>query len=199
MKRKMNNRMKLNLQFFAEPARPQADNNDAESENRQNDDTVANDDSSDLSIEERMQQLLVENAKLKKEKDKASSEAADYKKKYNATLTDVQRAAQEKADKEAEREEQFNRLLKENQVNKLEKSFLALGYPEDKANQAAIAQYDGDTDTLFKIQSEMQTAFIKHAEAEWLKSRPEVNSGADNGSEEDSFLKGFYSVGRYKK
>ena len=60
------------------------------------------------------------------------------------------RANAQKAEKEAERQEQFDELLKENTVNKLSKNFLKLGYPEDKAEEAANAQYDGDTETLFR-------------------------------------------------
>ena len=47
-----------------------------------------------VSIEEQLQQLLVENAKLKRASEKANSEAADYKKKYNATLSEQERASQ---------------------------------------------------------------------------------------------------------
>ena len=83
--------------------------------------------------------------------------------------------------------------MKENTVNKLSKNFLKLGYPEDKAEEAAIAQYEGDTGTLFRIQSEIQQSLIKQKEAEWVKSRPEVNTGAGEGDAEDPFLKGFNS------
>lgn len=105
----------------------------------------------------------------------------------SSTLTDAQKAAQEKAEKEAERQEQFDNLLKENTVNKLSKNFLKLGYPEDKAEEAANAQYDGDTETLFRIQSEVQQALIKQKEAEWLKSRPYVSTGV--GDEKTSVTK----------
>lgn len=179
---------KLNLQFFAEPVPepdPQPKPDPAP--------TPEPDPKPQLTPEEQIQQLMVENAKLKKAQEKAATDAADWKKKYNATLTDSQKQAQEKAEKEAEREEQFNSLLKENTVNKLSKNFLKLGYPEDKAEEAAIAQYDGDTETLFRIQSEVQTDLIKQKEAEWLKNRPEVNTGAGEGETEDAFLKGFNS------
>lgn len=147
-----------------------------------------------LSVEEQLQQALLENEKLKRAQEKAATDAADWKKKYNATLTDAQKAAQEKAEKEAERQEQFDKLLKENTVNKLSKNFLKLGYPEDKAEEAANAQYENDTETLFRIQSEVQQTLIKQKEAEWQKSRPPVATGAGNGGEEDFFLKGFNSV-----
>lgn len=177
----------LNLQFFAESeeeAGAEAESGEAEEQEEEQE--------QQLSAEEQLQQLMVENIKLKKAQEKAASEAADYKKKYNATLTDKQRADQEKAEKEAEREEQFNKLLKENTVTKYEKNFLALGYPEDLANKAAVAQYDGDTESLFKIQSEFQQKLIKDREAEWLKNRPDIQAG--NGEDDDKtdpFLKGF--------
>lgn len=138
-----------------------------------------------------VQELMVEMAKLKKAQEKAASEAAEYKKKYQATLSEKEQASIEKAEKEAEREEQFNMLVRENSINKLEKNFVLLGYSEEQANKAATAQYDGDTETLFKIQSEVQQALVKAKEAEWLKSRPPVNSGGGNNNEEDPFLKGF--------
>ena len=45
--------------------------------------------------EARIQSLLVENAKLKRAMERANSEAADFKKKYNATLSEQERASQE--------------------------------------------------------------------------------------------------------
>lgn len=193
---KRNELLRMNLQHFAEPAPEQTPNpeptpNPAPEPNP-NPETAPE---PQLSAEEQIQALMLENAKLKKAQERAASEAADYKKKYNATLTDAQKAAQEKAEKEAERQEQFDKLLKENTVNKLSKNFLKLGYPEDKAEEAANAQYDGDTETLFRIQSEVQESLIKQKEAEWLKSRPPVTTGAGDGNAEDPFLKGFNSVG----
>lgn len=184
-------RDKFNLQFFAKDPEPTPEPTPDPNPNPEPEPTPE----PQLSVEEQLQQALVENEKLKRAQEKAASDAADWKKKYNATLTDAQKAAQEKAEKEAERQEQFDKLLKENTVNKLSKNFLKLGYPEDKAEEAATAQYDGDTETLFRIQSEVQADLIKQKEAEWLKNRPPVNTGAgDDGDAEDAFLKGFNSV-----
>ena len=187
---KRNDLLKMNLQFFAEPApepAPEPEPNPAPEP------APEPEPEPQLSAEEQIQSLMLENAKLKKAQERAASEAADYKKKYNATLTDAQKAAQEKAEKEAERQEQFDKLLKESTVNKLSKNFLKLGYPEDKAEEAANAQYDGDTETLFRIQSEVQANLIKQKEAEWLKNRPPVTTGAGDGEGVDPFLQGFNS------
>ena len=138
-----------------------------------------------------VQDLMNEIAKLKRGLDKASSEAADYKNKWKSSMTEQEKASQEKAEREAEREERYNALLRENGINKFAKNFMALGYSEAQAEQAATAQYDGDTDSLFKIQSEVQTGLLKAKEAEMLKNRPPVSAGVGDGAGEDPFLKGF--------
>ena len=166
------NKVKIpfNLQFFAEPAPEPTPEPTTTPEPEPAPEPQ-------LSAEEQLQQMRVEMAKMKKSLDKATGEAADYKKQLRAKQSEDEIRLQEKAEKEAERQEQFEKLLKENTVNKLSKNFLKLGYPEDKAEEAANAQYEGDTETLFRIQSEVQASLIKQKEAEWLKSRPPVATG----------------------
>ena len=167
------NKVKIpfNLQFFAEPATEPAPEPTPTPEPEPTPEPQ-------LSAEEQLQQMRVEMAKMKKSLDKATGEAADYKKQLRAKQSEDEIRLQEKAEKEAERQEQFDKLLKENTVNKLSKNFLKLGYPEDKAEEAANAQYEGDTDTLYKLQREHEQSLIKQKEAEWLKSRPVVTTGA---------------------
>lgn len=143
-------------------------------------------------IESRLQQMMVENAKLKKAFDKSASEAAEWKKKYNATLTEKEQMDQEKAEKEAEREEMFEQLKRENTINKNEKNYLALGYPPEMANKAAVAQADNDFDTLYKLQQDVMSQKLKDQEAEWLKNRPDFSAGGKE-EDEDMFTKGFMS------
>lgn len=164
-----------NLQFFAEPVAEPNGEPLADPVGEPNGEPTAE---PSVPIEEQIQKLMNENVKLKKAQEKAASEAADYKKKYNASLTDVQKASLEKAEKEAAREEEFEKLRRENTVTKYEKNFLKLGYPEDLAMQAAAAQYDSDADLLFKIQAEHNSLLIKQKESEWMKSRPPVNAGS---------------------
>ena len=149
----------------------------------------------DTNLAEQVAQLRVENAKIKKAMDKAASEAANYKKQLREKQSAEEIALQEKAEKEAEREEAFQKLLKENTVAKYEKNFLALGYSEELAEKAANAQYDGDTEELFKIQQNFQNALLKQKETEWAKSRPNPPAGNEENEPEDAFLKGFKSVG----
>ena len=129
-----------------------------------------------------VQELMVELAKLKKAQERAASEAAEYKKKYNAKLSEKERVDAEKAEREAEREEQFQQLLRENKINKLEKYYLGeLKYTPDEASQMAIAEVDDDFDAKLKIQLAVDKRKKKEYEAEFIKSRPQMNAGTGDG------------------
>ena len=176
----------MNLQLFAEP--PAGGDGDAgdtsatggksgEGSNKADPDDEGDD---DVSLAEQVAQLKVQNAKLKKANDKATSEAASYKKQLREKQTAEEIALQEKAEKEAEREEQFQKLLRENTITKFEKNFLALGYPADLAAKAAEAQCDNDTDELFSIQQSFIEAKEKAMKADWMKSMPKPPAGNDD-------------------
>ena len=184
----------MNLQLFAEP--PAGGDGDAgdtsatggKSGEGSNKADLDGDD--DVSLAEQVAQLKVQNAKLKKANDKATSEAASYKKQLREKQTAEEIALQEKAEKEAEREEQFQKLLRENTITKFEKNFLALGYPADLAAKAAAAQCDNDTDELFDIQQTFIEEKEKTMKADWMKSMPNPPAG-NSDDDEDAFLKGF--------
>ena len=184
----------MNLQLFAEP--PAGGDGDAgdtsatggKSGEGSNKADLDGDD--DVSLAEQVAQLKVQNAKLKKANDKATSEAASYKKQLREKQTAEEIALQEKAEKEAGREEQFQKLLRENTITKFEKNFLALGYPADLAAKAAAAQCDNDTDELFSIQQTFIEEKEKTMKADWMKSMPNPPAG-NSDDDEDAFLKGF--------
>lgn len=168
----------MNLQFFAETEGATETTTETAKETTAETTTEV-----ELSAEEKLQQTMVELAKLKKSFDKASSEAATYKKQLREKLSADEIALQENAEKEHEKEEKLNQLLKENTIAKLEKGFLTLGYSGELATKAATAQFENDADELFKIQKEYQDSFAKKIEAEWLKNRPEANMGTgESGS-----------------
>jgi len=124
-----------------------------------------------------VQELMVEIAKLKRAQEKAAGKAAEYKKKYEAKLSEKEKADEEKAKMEAEKDEQFNQIIRENKINKVEKSYLALGYTPDEAAKMAIAEVDEDFDSKLKIQLVVQKRQKKEYEAEFIKSRPQLNAG----------------------
>lgn len=128
-----------------------------------------------------IQDLMTEIARLKRQADKASSEAADYKKKWKSSMSEAEKASMEKAEKEAAREEEFNQLKRENNINRLEKSYLQLGFTPDEAARMAVAETDNDQEAKIKIMSEVDGRKKKAYEAEFLASRPDVNIGGGSG------------------
>ena len=189
--------LKMNLQLFAEDPsdKPTGDVSEKEHDNEDNDDAGEHEDNPEEddvpNLAKENASLKVQLAKMKKAMDKATSDTAKYKKQLRKKQSAEEIALQEKAEKEAEREEAYQKLLKENTVTKYEKNFLALGYSEELATKAANAQYDGDTEELFKIQQDFQTNLLKQKEAEWAKSRPNPQAGNGEGDDIDAFLKGF--------
>ena len=129
------------------------------------------------SAEEQLQMLMVENAKLKRAMDKASSEAADFKKKYNATLSEKELATQEKAEEEARRQERLAELEREVSIHRFTESYLDLGYDKDSAIKAATAQVDNDVETLFKLQKKVIDEKVLAKEQELIKDIPRAKTG----------------------
>lgn len=131
--------------------------------------------------EPNIQDVMLELAKVKRERDKASAEAADYKKKYKASLDETEKASMEKAEAEAQREEEYKQLVRENTMNKIEKQYLAMGWTAEEAERMAAAEVDSDFDAKAKIMKEVDERKKKDFEKEFLASRPDVNIGAGNG------------------
>ena len=132
--------------------------------------------------EEDVQKLMVELAKARRDRDRASTEAAEYKKKYKSSLSEVEAANMEKAEREAAREEEFKQLKREVEVNRLEKNYLAMGWSADEASRMATAEADGDMETKLKVIAEVQERQKKDLEKSILASYGGVNVGASNSS-----------------
>lgn len=143
---------------------------------------------SDLSTEEQLQKLMVENAKMKRAMERANSEAADYKKKYNATLSEQERASQEKAEAEARRDERLAELERENSIHRYTESYLDLGYDKESAIAAATAQVDNDVETLFKLQKKIIDAKVQEKEQELYKSIPRAKTGVYASMTKDQIM-----------
>lgn len=130
--------------------------------------------------EEMYAELLAENKRMKKAFDKASSEAADYKKQLMATKSESEKLSMEKAERDAALKEELEALRKESKVNKFAKSFMACGYSEEMATKAAEAQYSGDTDELFRLQKLHSENMAKQIRADIMKSMPVPATGNDD-------------------
>lgn len=109
--------------------------------------------------------------------DKANSEAADYKKKWKAASSAQEQKEIEEAEKQAQIEEELNTLRRASKVSEYEKQHLALKYDEKDAKEIAEALYDGDMDTVFRLQKKHEDALQKAIKAEMMKQMPTPPSG----------------------
>lgn len=130
--------------------------------------------------EEMYAELLADNKRMKKALDKASGEAAEFKRQLMATKSDAEKLSMEKAERDAALKEELEALRKESKVNKYAKSFMACGYSEEMATRAAEAQYSGDTDELFRLQKLHSDNMAKQIRADIMKTMPVPATGNDD-------------------
>lgn len=130
--------------------------------------------------EEQLAELLAENKRLKKAVDKGASDAASWKKKYMDTQSESEKLSMEKAERDAALKEELETLRRESKVNKYAKSFMSIGYSEEMATKAAEAQFDGDTDELFRIQKIYASETEKRIRADIMKSMPVPSTSNDD-------------------
>ena len=114
---------------------------------------------------------------------KSNSEAADYKRQLRARQTDEEAAAQKAAENQAKMEQELAELRKEKSISVTKAKYLALGYPEEMAQQSAEALYGNDLDTVFDNQKKFVDEVRKSASADALKAQPGLSSGKGLGSE----------------
>lgn len=133
-------------------------------------------------VEELMAQLASERAEKEKYKnasDKASSEAAKYKKELRSKQTAEEQEAEAKAEADRRRDEELENLRKELNHNKATAAYKSI--QNEKVVESLIeAVSDADHATIASIIEAEKKAAVKTAQAEWLKSRPQVNTGTGN-------------------
>lgn len=109
--------------------------------------------------------------------DKYATEAADYKKKWKAASSEQEQKQIEDAEKQAQIEEELKTLRRSSKVSEYEKQHLALKYDEKDAKEIAEALYDGDMDTVFRLQKKHEEALQKAIKADLLKDMPTPPAG----------------------
>lgn len=127
-------------------------------------------------VEELMAQLAQANAEKDKQKlalDKALKEKGEITKQLRSRQTDEELALQ----KAKEREEHFAEIEKENKLIKAQARYVAMGMNSTMALSSAQAEIDGDFETITSNFTKLKDEAIKNAETEWLKSRPQPNTG----------------------
>lgn len=125
--------------------------------------------------------------RLKNANSKANADAAEWKRKHNALLSEDEKKKQEDADKLAQMEQELSELRKGKTVSEYKAKFLAQGYPEELAAATAAALAEGDTATVFANQQKFLDEYAKNIKAAALKDTPKPPAGG--GSEGGDYAK----------
>lgn len=115
--------------------------------------------------------------KYKDATDKATKEAAEYKKQLKA-LQDQTKTGNSKADDTiAKLQAQVAELTRQNTIANYAAQFTALGYDSELANATAIATADGDVASVFENQRKFLEQHDKDLKADIFKQTPKPGQG----------------------
>lgn len=125
--------------------------------------------------------------KLKAALDKATSEAAGYKKQLRERMTEDEARAAKDAEDRAAMQKELEQLRAEKLIDQNTAKFLGLGYDEKLARETATALANGDTEAIFKNHAKFIADREKALKAEILKSTPTppAGDGAEKKSRDD--------------
>lgn len=115
--------------------------------------------------------------RLKSANSKANSEAAEWKRKHNALLSEDEKKKQEEAEEKAKLEKRLAELEKEKTVSEYKAKFIAQGYSEELAADTAKAMADGDHAKVFANQEKFLAEYAKTVKADALKKTPKPPAG----------------------
>lgn len=124
-----------------------------------------------------IEKLKAEIQKTKDTLSKKNSEAAQYKKQYEAYLSEEEK-------KKLESEQRWNEIEAENKKLKREKSiaeftsqFLGMGYDTELAKSTAEAMTDGDVAKVMQNQAVFTEAVKKQIKADLMRGNPDPVGG----------------------
>ena len=126
-------------------------------------------------------------AKLKAAVDKASSEAADYKKQLNAKLSDEELKQQETAATMQAMQEKLAEYEQREKLSTAKAAFLGGGFDEATAAAAAGAFIAGDIEKMSAAVKKFRETIVASAKSELMGNapKPDGGSGAKVRTKED--------------
>ena len=128
-------------------------------------------------LSKQIKDLQAQLAKQKKATDNASSDAADWKKKYNSTLSEAQRIEAERAEEEKKLREENEALKRDKTIGTYSNRALALGYDADLATKTAEAMANGDMNAVFDSIGELIQTVKTKAITENLSKQGTLSTG----------------------
>lgn len=122
--------------------------------------------------------LTAEVERYKNAATKANSEAADWRKKHNALLSEEEQKKQANDEELTNLRQRVADMEKKELIAGHKVNFLAIGYDEALADATAKAMVDGDTDKVFANHKKFLEAHDKAIKAELLGNAPKPKAGS---------------------
>jgi predicted RNase H-like nuclease (RuvC/YqgF family) len=142
-------------------------------------------DNSDVErLKTEVERLKTEVERLKTAVSKANSEAAEWKKKHHALLSEEERKEAERLEAQQALEKENAELRKDKAVFENKSRFLGLGYDEKLALETAKALVDGDMEKVFANQAKHIENIRKAERMATLAAEPKPPAGAPGGTVE---------------
>ena len=126
--------------------------------------------------------------RLKKANDKSSAEAAEWKRKHNALLSEDEQKKAAEAERIKALEDENATLKRDKTLASHKAKFIGLGYDEALATETAQAMIDGDTEKVFANQQKFLTAHDKAIQQGTMSGTPRPGAGGA-GSGPVDFIK----------
>lgn len=122
--------------------------------------------------------------------DKATSEAAGYKKQLREKLSEDEKAKEERDEQFKALTEEVEALRTEKAIDSAAKRWMSLGYDEKLATETAKAMVSGDTEKVFANHAKFIAEKEKSLKAELLKDTPTPPAGeGSKGMTKEAFRK----------
>lgn len=124
--------------------------------------------------------------RLRNAVSKANSEAADWKKKHNALISEDEQKKQAEAEEKAALQARVAELEKQTTVSNYTAKYVALGYDAELASSTAKAMADGDMETVFKNGEAHKAALEKKIKEDLMNKTPKPDGAGGGKQPEDS-------------
>lgn len=130
-------------------------------------------------LQARIKALESENGKLKQSVTNASADASDWKKKYQAKLSDEEKAKQAQEDATAAMQTELEMLRKERNIAKFTGELVdaRIGMDADTAKSVAEALNAGDTDKVFEGIRQFINTHDKAMQENAIRNNPTLQGG----------------------
>lgn len=122
-----------------------------------------------------------ETTKLKNLLNKASSEAADYKRQLKEKMSEQERAEAEARERAEKVEQELTELRREKEISTYKAEYLAIGYDEELALSSAEAMATGNTAKVFENQKIFNEKKVAEHKADLINAQPPLTQGGTTG------------------